>query len=220
MKNQLIPVSAVIFLLLAAPAQAVIIYECVDEAGNSTFQDRCPPGTTPANQKDIRTGTSTAPERPAATGTAVPDVEILMYSAPNCDACLILRGVLDEYKAPYTDKNVNTSDEIKRELQEKVGGGSTLTIPTVIVGETIIAGFKKTELISSLEQAGFKKPVVETEEETEEVPAAETPAAPETPQSAVETTGEETTTTLTAPVGTLEVVQDAQGRQILRPKEQ
>jgi glutaredoxin len=203
MKKYFITGTGFFIFLLAAQAPAVTIFECVDEAGNSTYQDRCPPGTTPANEKDFRTGSGDS--KPAATpGAAPPDVEILMYSAPNCDACLILRGVLDEYKAPYTDKNINAGDEVKRELQEKVGGAETLTIPTIIVGETVIAGFKKDNLISTLEQAGFKKPVAETEEE----------------ETAVETTEGETTTGPTAPTGTLEVVEDEQGRQILRPVEQ
>jgi glutaredoxin len=214
MKKHFVLMSGWIFLVAASQVPAVTIYECVDDAGNKTYQDRCPPGTTPVTEKNIRTGPGSSTKTVGA-GTQVPDVEILMYSAPECDACMILRGVLDEYKAPYTDKNINASDEVKRELQEKAGGSSTLTIPTVIVGESVIAGFKKSELVSALEQAGFKKPVVETEEEEEvEEPAAETA---ETPEPALETTEEETTTESTAPAGSLEVVQDEQGRQILRP---
>ena len=206
-------------MLLVTQAQAVTkIYECVDDAGNSTYEQFCPPGTTPAEEKDIHTGGGDTATKPrAASATTTPDVEILMYSAPNCDACLILRGVLDEYKAPYTDKNVNSSDEVKRELQEKTGGAATLTIPTIIVGETVITGYKKDSLISTLEKAGFKKPEVESEGGEEEQPTAETPAAPGTPEAAVETTEEEATTTVTGP-DTLEVVTDEQGRQVLRPK--
>ena len=167
MKKYIIPGTGFIFLLLAIQAPAVIIYECVDDAGNSTYETFCPPGTSTADEKNIHTGTGTAATSKPASAAATPDVEILMYSAPNCDACLILRGILDEYKAPYTDKNVNSSEEVKRELQQKVGGDSTLTIPTIIVGETVIAGYKKDNLISTLEQAGFKKPEVETEGEEE-----------------------------------------------------
>ena len=217
MKKYFIPGTGFIFLLLTTQVAAVTIYECVDDAGNSTYETFCPPGTTSATEKNIHTGSGDAGTSKPAAAVATPDVEILMYSAPNCDACLILRGILDEYKAPYTDKNINSSDDVKRELQEKVGGESTLTIPTIIVGETVIAGYKKDNLISTLEQAGFKKPEVETE--GEEGGTEETPAAPGTPEAATETTGEETTTKPAGPE-TLEVVKDEQGRLKLQPKGQ
>ena len=161
-------------------AYAVTIYECVDEAGNSTFQDRCPPGTTPAGEKKFRTGSGSEPVKQAPV-SGVPDVDITMYASPECDACLILRGVLEQYSAVFTEKNINQSDEVKRELQEKMGGSTTLTIPTIIIGEKIIAGFKKDELISTLEGAGFSKPrPEETPPETEPVEEFTPVPAPET----------------------------------------
>lgn len=209
-------VAGLFSILLVGRAQAVTVYECVDDAGNTTYEQFCPPGTTPANEKDIHTGGGAAATKPAAGTAKTPDVEILMYSAPNCDACLIMRGILDEYKAPYTDKNINSSDDVKRELQEKTGGSGTLTIPTVIVGDTVIAGFKKDNLISTLEQAGFKKPAAEAGQE--EGTPEESPATPETPETP-EATGETTEGNAKAKqVGPLEVVTDAQGRQSLVPK--
>lgn len=202
-----------LLILLAGPVFAVTIYECVDDEGNTTYQDRCPPGTTPANEKKFRTGTDAGATRSqSATAGEQPDVDITLYAAPDCDACLILKGIMDEYQAPYTEQNINSSDEVKRELQEKLGGASTLTIPTIIIGEEAISGFKKNELMAALEDAGFSKPVVEEPEaEEEESNLAET--------AFVE---EEETTSNTAPEGegNLEVVEDEQGRQSLRPVQQ
>jgi glutaredoxin len=165
----------ILFSMMWCQAYAVTIYECVDEAGNSVFQDRCPPGTTPAGEKKFRTGSGAEPAKPAPVSGDVPDVDITLYASPECDACLILRGVLEQYSAVFTEKNINQSDDVKRELQEKMGGSTNLTIPTTIVGEKIITGFKKDELISTLESAGFKKP------EPEEAPPETEPVEEFTP---------------------------------------
>jgi glutaredoxin len=160
----------IFFSIMWCQAYAVTIYECVDEEGNSVFQDRCPPGTTPEGEMKIRTGSGSEPAKPAPAGSGAPDVDITLYAAPECDACLILRGVLEQYSAVFSEKNINQSDDVKRELQEKMGGSTTLTIPTTIIGEKIIAGFKKDELISTLESAGFSKPEPEdTSPESEPV---------------------------------------------------
>lgn len=212
MKNAIIYLSGLLLLMLAGPSSAVSIYECVDEEGNSVFRDRCPPGTKPVQEKKYRTGTGGDSTRlQSATGEEKPEVEITMYSTPDCDACVVLGSIIDQYQASYTEKNINSGDEVKRELQKKVGGASTLTIPTIIVGETVVAGYKKNELISALEQAGFSKPAP-PEPEEEEPDLAETAFVEE----------EETTSEPTEPVaeGTLEVVEDEQGRQSLRPVEQ
>lgn len=148
-----------IFLGMALfQAHAVTIYECVDDEGNSVFQDRCPPGTTPAGEKKFRTGSGDEPVITSTDGNIPPDAEITLYSAPDCDACFILRGVLEQYGAIFSEKNINLSDEVKLELQEKMGGAGTLTIPTIIIDEKIIAGFKKDELINTLESTGYTKP--------------------------------------------------------------
>jgi len=171
----------ILFSIMWCQAYAVTIYECVDEAGNSVFQDRCPPGTTPEGEMKIRTGSSSEPAKTAPASADVPDVDITLYAAPECDACLILRGVLEQYSAVFSEKNINQSDDVKRELQEKMGGAATLTIPTTIIGEKIIAGFKKDELISTLESAGFSKP------EPEEASPESGPVEEFTPEFSPET---------------------------------
>lgn len=214
MKNTIITLTCLSLFSLATPLSAVTIHECVDEGGNTTYQDRCPPGTTSVLEKKIYTGTgnNTGTQPAQKTGTP-PDIDITLYDVPDCDACLVLKGVMDEYQATYTEKNINSSDDVKRELQEKVGGASTLTIPTIIIGETVIAGFKKNELMSALEQAGFSKPApAQPEAEEEEASLAEKAFTEEG----------ETTSEGTAPVaeGSLEVVEDEKGRQSLRPVQQ
>lgn len=214
MKNATIALSCSLLFLLAPPLSAVTISQCVDEEGNTTYERTCPPGTTQVEEKKIRTGSGSSADTAQASrqAGAPPDVEITMYDVPDCDACLVLKGVLDEYQAPFTEKNINSSDDVKRELQKRVGGGSTLTIPTIIIGETVISGYKKNELMNALDQAGFSKPAPPAPEE-EEGPSLEEKAFTE---------GEETASGPNAPAteGTLEVHEDEQGRQSLRPVQQ
>ena len=164
--------------LLSTQALAVKILECVDEDGNSTYQDRCPPGTTQAGEKKFYTGKKEADANS-------PDVPITLYSVPTCDACDVVRNILEKYGASISEKNVETDVALQRELQEKSGAAGTLSVPTVIVGEKVIGGYNKQDLVASLEDAGFKQggtpapaPDVSEDEEpepelTEEEPALE-----------------------------------------------
>ena len=165
-----------LILLLCALSQhgayAVTVLECVDEAGNSTFQDHCPPGTTPASQRDIKTGvsdtaaeaTAKKPEQAEGTGSAT----ITFYTtAKECDACLVIKDVLGQYSASFTEKNIDADMAARQELMDKAGGGTgaPVTVPTVIINDQVITGFNKDALVKALENAGYKKP------ETEAAPA-------------------------------------------------
>ena len=166
-----------LFCTLGLPgAYAVTVLECVDEAGNSTFQDHCPPGTKPASTRDIKTGAQdtakgTSAKKPAAeegTGNAA----ITFYTtSTECDACLVIKGVLDAYGASYTTKDISTDLATRQELKDKSGGtGTSVSVPTVIMNDQVIAGYSKDALIKALETAGYKKPepVVTPAPETEQ----------------------------------------------------
>ncbi len=168
-----------------SPVPAVIIYECVDDGGNLTYRDRCPPGTTSSNEMKIYIG--------AKKTVDAPDVAIAFYTTPTCDACDVIRTVLEKYGASYTEKNVEKDIALQTELQQKSGGSNTLSVPTVIVGEKVIVGYNKQALISSLEEVGFKNPDVAQPASGPEAETAEPEAVPETQPE----TGEQTTETAT-----------------------
>ena len=150
MKTTLTGLLASLLLAATAPALAVTILECKDEDGTITYRDRCPVGTMQAGEKKFYTGSKAGEE-------AGPDVAVDFYTVPTCDACDVVRKILDEYGAHYSEKNVESNVELQKELQEKSGGGNSLSVPTVIVGETTIIGYNKQSLITSLEEAGFNK---------------------------------------------------------------
>ena len=174
MKQLVSGISAILFCLTSANLFAVSIYECVDEAGNRTFQERCPPGTTLAGEKKFYTGTGVAEG-------AAPDVAVTLYLVPDCDACDVVRNVLSDYGARFTEKNIENNVELQTELMEKSGGGATLSVPTVIVGEKVIVGFNKQGLTSTLEEAGFKKAGSGETSKPVETPAPAVTAEPTPP---------------------------------------
>ena len=160
-------------------ANAVTVLECVDAAGNSTFQDHCPPGTTPASARDIKTG---APDSAKQTSAKEPaqaeetgDATITFYTtSTDCDACLVIKSVLDKYGASYTTKDISTDMAVRQELKDKSGGtGSSVSVPTVIMNDQVISGYSKDALVKALEDAGYKKsepaaaPAPETEQSSE-----------------------------------------------------
>lgn len=136
--------------LLSTQLLAVKILECVDENGNSAFQDRCPPGTTVAGEKKFYTGKKEG-------NPDSPDVPITLYTVPTCDACDVVRNILEKYGANVSEKNVESDVALQQELQKKSGATGTLSVPTVIVGEKVIVGYNKQDLVASLEEAGFKQ---------------------------------------------------------------
>jgi len=155
MKYIISSITLTIACLLSSQVFAVKILECVDEAGNSSFQDRCPPGTEPVGEKKFYTGNQ-------ATESGNSDIAITLYSVPSCDTCDLVRNLLNRYGASVTEIDVKTDIDLQRELQEKTGSEG-ISIPTVIFGDQIIVGYKKQDLIKSLEDAGFENPEAETQ---------------------------------------------------------
>lgn len=162
--------TACLTLLLASlfmiQAEAVTVYECVDEEGNTTFQDRCPPGTTPANEMNIRSGgagaaedTTTAAAPAEAPAPAGGGGEILFYTtSTNCDACVLFKDTLNKYGAGFTEKDISTDLAVREELKQKSGATGSVLVPTVIIGTQVISGFDKAALAQALEAAGYSKP--------------------------------------------------------------
>lgn len=187
MKHTPIFMTLLLCTLSLPGAYAVTVFECIDEAGNSTFQDHCPPGTTPANERKIPTGApDAAPEASAkvpelAEGTG--NASITFYTtSTECDACLVIKATLDKYGANHTAKDISTDLAARQELKDKSGGtGSSVSVPTVVINDQVITGFNKEALASALEKAGYKKPdepappAPEIEAETEQPLETESP---------------------------------------------
>ena len=151
---------------LAVPAYAVKVYECVDDEGNVTYQDRCPTGTKPVSEKKYGTASSDDDESKS-------DISATMYRVPECESCEEIKEFLQLRKITLTEKNVADNVDLQTELKEKTGG--ELKVPVTIIGEKVIKGYSRQELLAALKDAGFVEP---------KQPASETsPAAPENTES-------------------------------------
>ncbi|MFT5396034.1 MAG: glutaredoxin 3 [Gammaproteobacteria bacterium] len=152
----------ILFLcFIAAPAGAVKVFECQDEQGDRSFQSRCPSGSTIVAEKNISVGNA----EKKASGAATPNVTIIFYSIPDCDACDIARIYLTKSNIPHTEKDVSKDIEIQKELHEKTNAAS---VPVILIGEKAMIGFNRVALKKELETAGFIKPEIKDEETTKE----------------------------------------------------
>lgn len=152
--------SILVLFLSAFHVQAVTIQECVnDDTGEKTFQKNCPPGTSSLNTLKLQTGKSrkSVEQEPS-------NINITLYTIPDCDSCDVTRRVLKDYGSNFTELNLEDNAELQNKLKEEIGAEGNLQVPTVIFGEKQIVGFNKETLINELESAGFRKQEEEEEE--------------------------------------------------------
>lgn len=131
---------------------AVTVVECVDAGGNTSFRDKCPPGTTKAGDK-ILLGVS--PSKAKSTREIAADNPVVLYSVPNCDACDLVRNALSTRRVPFNEKNVQDDAASQNELKSKTGN---LTVPSVLIGATVLTGYNRSALDSAFNQAGYPAP--------------------------------------------------------------
>ena len=73
--------------------------------------------------------------------------KIVVYSAPWCVYCKMVKAYFDENKVAYTEYDVSSNDTAKDEMIEKSG---QLGIPVVDIDGKIIIGFDKTAIKAAL----------------------------------------------------------------------
>jgi glutaredoxin len=144
---------ALLLSLVALPAlAAVTVVECVDADGTSSFRDKCPPGTTKTGDKKL---TGVTPNKAKTAAEVAATNPVFLYTVPNCDACDLVRNALSTRGIPVTEKNVEDNSANQDELKAKAG---SLTVPSVIVGATVLSGYNRSALDNALTQAGYPLP--------------------------------------------------------------
>lgn len=176
-----------VLALAAAPAWAVSVYQCEDDKGNRTFESHCPPGTKPVNQKDYSPDGGPVPDNPRAVVT--------VYLVPNCDSCDQVKEFLSVRNIRPVEKNVASDVKLQEELKARAGD---LRVPVTIVGDKVVNGYNRAELLAAVEAGGYGESgsatqggeTEDTEEESGEAVEEEAPA-PEPEAAEVESTEEE-----------------------------
>jgi glutaredoxin len=135
--------------LINLNAQAVTVTECVDQNGQRSFQDRCPPGTTKLNERQLTKPAAKPAQSVAAIAEKYP---VTLYATANCDPCDLVRNLLQKRTIPFTEKDVTNDGALQNELRERSG---ILTVPTVLIGDKTLRGYEKQELEATLNTAGY-----------------------------------------------------------------
>lgn len=136
-------------LLFAICAQAQNLYKWVDEDGNVTYQDSPPPGDT-GDAQPFAEDVEVAAE---AEADALPDVLVTLYSIPVCDACDLVRNLLEKHGVPFTEKDANEDASVQDEIKDLAG---QLSVPVLAIGDSVISGYSSTGITAELTNAGFE----------------------------------------------------------------
>ena len=152
MKSLIGPLGAALCCLLSLPASALTVYDCVDAHGNHVFMQNCPPGMKPASETKLP---GKEPAAAPTVDTIAKKTPVTLYTAPNCDACDLVRHYLQQRKVPFTEKNVGNNADLQKELQQKTGG---LTVPATLIGGQTLIGYNRSALKGALDAAKYPDP--------------------------------------------------------------
>jgi glutaredoxin len=141
-----------LLVVLPLPGSAITVVECVDRHGNASFRDNCLPEMSLKTTKTLR-GDKKEEADPTPSGQATVDSPVVLYSAPSCEACELVRDQLKGRNIPYTEKDATRDKTVQSELAAVTGG--PLTVPTITVGEQTFTGYNRSDLTSALTDAGY-----------------------------------------------------------------
>ena len=141
-----------ISLYVAAPALALTVVECVDKNGDSTFAERCPPGTEKKSEKELR-GLKLAQEDEISIEDVAQEHPVTLFTVENCEACGLVRTQLKARDIPFTEIDVGNDQEKYEQLTTATGGAAT--VPTLTVDDKVLTGHNSASLDAALNDAGY-----------------------------------------------------------------
>ena len=139
--------------LAVATAGAQDMYKWVDEQGNVTYQDQPPPGQEDSAApfaEDSEFAAELAAEKTRRSITS--SVPVTLYSVPVCDACDMVRLLLERNGVPYTEMDAGEDAAVQKEIKALTG---QLSVPVLTVGDTVVSGYSSTGIEAQLVDAGY-----------------------------------------------------------------
>lgn len=139
--------AAAMVSILGAPIawSADTLYKWVDKNGNVTYQDQPPPNQSGDVETMVEQGNAT-PESPR------PDVSVVLYSIKVCDACDLVRHILQERGIPFREKNAEGDADVQAEIKKLAG---VLSVPVLTIGDEVLTGYNRALILKDLTDAGF-----------------------------------------------------------------
>jgi glutaredoxin len=164
-------------LLAAGGATAQQMYKWVDAKGVVHFSDQPPP---PGQGRQVEAKSSASSgggaSLPFALADAVRKAPVTLYTGRDCNICDQGRALLQARGVPFSEKTVNSNEDIARLAQ----AGSNGQLPLLLVGRTPLIGFDSAAWDSALSDASYP---VQSQLPGNYQQAAATPAAPPRGQS-------------------------------------
>jgi hypothetical protein len=172
-------------LAVAAGADAdQKLYRWTDANGRVFYTDTPPPGDARnVETKSLGDRAGSGP-LPYATQMAVKSFPVTLYTSDCGEACDEGRKLLDARGVPYAEKAARDQG-VQAELL-KLTGGTSVEVPVLVVGRTIVRGWEATQWHSTLDAAGYPKsspsPRSTTTRKKVEAPKKQTATAQEAPK--------------------------------------
>jgi len=131
------------------------LYRWTDANGRVFYTDKPPPGDARnVERKSLGDRAGSGP-LPYATQMAAKSFPVTLYTSDCGEACDEGRKLLETRGVPYSEKAARDQN-VQAELL-KLTGGSSVEVPVLVVGRTIVRGWEATQWHSTLDAAGYPK---------------------------------------------------------------
>jgi glutaredoxin len=137
-----------LFVITSAHAQ---LYKWVAPDGSVSYSDTPPPSTVAKVERKSYSNGPSLSDLPYEVAQAARNSPVTFYSMPKCSGCDQGRKLLTERGIPFSEKTVNTNEDVER--VQKVSGGSQM--PVLLVGRSKQVGFDSSQWTSALTAAGY-----------------------------------------------------------------
>ncbi|MDX8385645.1 MAG: glutaredoxin family protein [Gallionella sp.] len=139
-------------LALLSVAGAGELFRWKDENGRVHYGDAPPNKIKNVERKHLTSSMETSAELPYVTQRAQQNFPVSLYVADSCiDTCKQARDLLKKRGVPYSEKSVNT----KQELDALIAVSGKAGVPTLAVGKTYLVGFLESSWNRELNLAGY-----------------------------------------------------------------
>ena len=138
--------------LLIGSAHGQNLYKWVDEQGNVFYQDQPPEGAGESVEAYGEDPELIADADKDPRTIAAENFPITFFSIPICDACDLVRNMLQKADVPFTEKDVNDNPPVQDELMSLAG---QLSVPALAVGKKVIYGYNSMAIEEELTSAGY-----------------------------------------------------------------
>jgi glutaredoxin len=153
--NAFVVLCVTAFLASTAAYADQALYRWTDQNGRVFYTDKPPPGDARnVERKQLGDRAGTGP-LPYATQMAAKAFPVTLYTSDCGEACESGRRLLEERGVPFAEKAARDA-AVQTELLKLVGG-TTVEVPVLVVGRTIVRGWEATQWHSTLDAAGYPK---------------------------------------------------------------